>query len=490
MSDQRDPRIRALIVELSEASPEAPTFTEIEDAAVKPIGDGSVRPFVQSRPGRRSGWRFGAAAAAAAVVLLLVGGPLLLLRDSGDGNEVPLTPVDIETTVTDPPPTTIPATSSTEASATIESIAPEPTSPEPPTEIVESSVGVITWASAQIPRALQDIRVVDGVFVAQLTYAGPEGVEAQAVTSTDGLAWTPLESQPAWAGSFSDDAIQQTGLPYNTALVQYEGGLLSLTAFTGGELPVASWLSETGGTWSEVPIEPVSGTNQHDVSFAVGRAGAIIFAGGSDGTPYMWVLGDGGFELIDDPLINALPVPDLDVPYTDAGLAGYLRGSRLHPTESGFIAEFFIADDTGIVTAPPLRYQSSDGRDWTPVAGPDMEVWDTAVRDGVIMAVGDQGIRISSDNGSTWTQPPGTEEQRSGMIEAGPLGWIIPNGQVGIFFDSVDIQISTDATNWETILQPNGAVTGMAVDEDRIIVATAHGWDTTTYRVWVGHVTS
>lgn len=134
MSDQRDPRITALIVELSEASPEAPTFAEIEDAAVKPIGDGSVRPLAESRPGRRRGWRFGAAAAAAVVVLLLVGGPLLLLRDSGDGNEVPLTPVDIETTVTDPPPTTTPATSSTEASTSIESVAPEPTSPEPPTE--------------------------------------------------------------------------------------------------------------------------------------------------------------------------------------------------------------------------------------------------------------------------------------------------------------------------------------------------------------------
>lgn len=119
-----------------------------------------------------------------------------------------------------------------------------------------------------------------------------------------------------------------------------------------------------------------------------------------------------------------------------------------------------------------------------------MEVWDTAVRDGVIMAVGDQGIRISSDNGSTWTQPPGTEEQRSGMIEAGPLGWIMPNGQVGVFFDSIDIQISTDATNWETILQPPGGVTGMAVGEDWILLATAHGWDTETYRVWVGHVTS
>ena len=111
MSDQRDPRIRALIVELSESSPEAPTLAEIEDAAVEPIGDGHVRPLVAARERRRRGWRFGVAAAAAVVVLLLIGGPLFLLRDTVDSDIDPLAPVDVETTVT-AAPTTVTSTMS------------------------------------------------------------------------------------------------------------------------------------------------------------------------------------------------------------------------------------------------------------------------------------------------------------------------------------------------------------------------------------------
>jgi hypothetical protein len=60
----------------------------------------------------------------------------------------------------------------------------------------------------------------------------------------------------------------------------------------------------------------------------------------------------------------------------------------------------------------------------------------------------------------------------------------------GPFPDLVDIQISTDATNWETILQPDGAVTGMAMDETKVVVAAAAGWENVIYRIWVGLVTS
>lgn len=111
MSDQRDPRIRALIVELSESSPEAPTFAEIEDRAVEPVGDGSVRPLVAARQERPRGWTVRVVAAAALVALVLIGGPLLLLRDTVDSDVEPLTPVDVVTTVTVPPTTNTSTTS-------------------------------------------------------------------------------------------------------------------------------------------------------------------------------------------------------------------------------------------------------------------------------------------------------------------------------------------------------------------------------------------
>lgn len=377
------------------------------------------------------------------------------------------------------------------ATTTTPSPATPTTQPVPTTTLpVESSIGVITWTSAEIPREFTDIRVVDEFFVARSIEAGPNGVEAEAVTSIDGLTWARLDSQPAWAGSYSDEAIQQSGVPWNVAFVRYEGGLLSLTAFETGELPVAEWLPGVDGQWSQVPIEPVAGIYHSEVSFASGPAGAILFAGSTDGEPLMWVLRGGQFKLINDPSINSLPVPDRSVPYTDTDLAGYLRASRLHATESGFLAEFFIADDTGIITDPPLRYQSIDGQDWMAVAGPDMEIWDTTVRDGVTMAVGDRGIQVTADNGLTWRQPGDSAEQVSDTIEAGPLGWILPAGQVGPFSDSVDVQISTDANNWETVLQLDGGVTGVAMDEAKVVVATTAGWETPTHRIWVGLVAS
>ncbi|MFC2153360.1 hypothetical protein ACFLQ7_01860 [Actinomycetota bacterium] len=465
MTEGRDPQIREAITSLAFASRPAPHFDALADG----------RSATPERS--RQAW---VVAVAVAVVTLVVIGVASMLFGGSDGSSVPIAPTEPTTltiidSITPAPPSPVSTTTS---------------SPNAPTGSVESSIGVITWTSTEIPRELTNIRSVDGGFVARSIEEGPNGVEAEAVTSIDGLTWTPLESQPAWAGSYSDEAIQQTGVPWNVGFVRYEGGLLSLTAFTKGEPPVAEWLSGVDGQWSQVPIEPVSGIYDREVSFASGPAGAIIFAGNSDGRPLMWVLRDGQFELIDDPSIDALPIPDHSVPYTDAGLAGYLRGSRLHATESGFLAEFFIADDTGIVTDPPLRYQSTDGRDWMAVAGPDMEIWDTTVRDGLTMAVGDRGIRVTSDNGSTWSQPGDSDEPLSGTVDAGPLGWIMPAGQVGPFFDVVGIQISTDAINWETILQPDGGVTGMAMDETKIVVATAAGWENVIYRIWVALVTS
>ncbi|MEE8456733.1 MAG: hypothetical protein V3S28_01665, partial [Acidimicrobiia bacterium] len=58
MTGGRDSRIRGLIVELAESSPEAPTFAEIEESAAEPVGEGQVRPLRDIRPDAEAdrGW--------------------------------------------------------------------------------------------------------------------------------------------------------------------------------------------------------------------------------------------------------------------------------------------------------------------------------------------------------------------------------------------------------------------------------------------------
>ncbi|MEE8374845.1 MAG: hypothetical protein V3S26_00815, partial [Acidimicrobiia bacterium] len=109
MTGRRDSRIRGLIVELAESSPEAPTFAEIEDLAAEPVGEGQLRPLRYIRPEANRGWLV--AAIAAVAVLVTIGGPVLL-RTLGEDTEpaadettsttvvVPSTvPVDIESLI-------------------------------------------------------------------------------------------------------------------------------------------------------------------------------------------------------------------------------------------------------------------------------------------------------------------------------------------------------------------------------------------------------
>ena len=85
MTDRRDPRIMALVVELAESSQSAPSYEELGELVVEPIGSEPVRPLRRPEPvRRRSGWLAGVAAAV--VVLISIGAVVWLIR--GDG-EVP-----------------------------------------------------------------------------------------------------------------------------------------------------------------------------------------------------------------------------------------------------------------------------------------------------------------------------------------------------------------------------------------------------------------
>ncbi|MBT8192417.1 MAG: hypothetical protein KJP22_03375 [Acidimicrobiia bacterium] len=365
------------------------------------------------------------------------------------------------------------------------------TQPEAPV-VIDSST--ISWQSAPLPRELIDIQILDGSYLAISTHSGPNGVFSEAVVSTDGLEWTPLPSQPAWAGEFPVAEIERDGVAYPVAFVEYAGEVWTVTASSSSPtMPVVERLSDPAGRWIPVPIEAVPGVNSNEVVFAAGGAGAIMFAGSSDGKALLWVLADDGFETVNDPLINALPIADAAVPWTDAGLAGYLRATRLFATNRGFMAEFWIANDQGVTTDSSLRYRSDDGRTWTEDTRGEPDVWDYfdyAEYNGRILGVGLDGAWLSGEGGTTWTQTQTPDQLISDMVVAGPFGWIVPAGQVAMAFEPKGIWFSSDGVNWENTLDLDARVFGIAADDTTVVMATASGWETTTYEVWVGTISN
>jgi hypothetical protein len=117
MTSQRDPNIQAAIIELAEASLEAPEFGSIAAAADRYV-------LVDPEPRTSTGW-LAFAGSAAAVVLLLGGLAWLLNRPAEEVVEEPpatTTTMQVPTSTTQPPPstaTTIPPTQALPGSATV-----------------------------------------------------------------------------------------------------------------------------------------------------------------------------------------------------------------------------------------------------------------------------------------------------------------------------------------------------------------------------------
>jgi len=223
MSDQRDPRIRALIVELSASSPEAPTFAEIEDRAVEPVGDGPVRPLGTLRQSRARGWGLGAVAAAALVVLLVIGGPLLVLeRDINSDVEV-LAPVDVETTVTAPPTTITSDLSTVAGGATPGVVWTGPVDPIALTldpAVVPAEIGTVTVTVTG--------RSPDDIWV--MVCSGARGV-------VDAADWPPAAEIP---GGVCGEVSREAGTLTNPKL---EGGAFEATL----QVPIDAEAIEEGG---------------------------------------------------------------------------------------------------------------------------------------------------------------------------------------------------------------------------------------------------
>lgn len=392
--------------------------------------------------------RLAVAAATAAVTVVVVGGLMLLAgRDTPEGPAV-----------SDPPVV-------------------------PPTGVLDAPVlDPFTWESAELPGELATILEFDGGYVAHMFTADgyPYDGANWLVTSVDGLTWAPLLEQPQWAGGG-----QSLG-------VYLHDNALWTAAWSDDETGLTvERLATIGLGWDPVPLEDPGVEAARNVEFATSPGGAVLFAIAASGRPLLWVLGDDGFELVESSWFESLPWASGETERSDLR-NGRVRWLDLVATERGFLA-LPAADSESGAEIPAAAY-SIDGRTWDEVASPPIWGWGGALaaRDGEILAFGDQGLYLSSDDGVSWsllsTDPPLVAMG----IAAGPLGWIVPNGQAGIFWEGpTDLLISDDGVHWEVALEDTPVVHGMLVTEDAIVFgASRGGWGPTTYEVWVGRSAS
>lgn len=441
MSDQRDPRIRALIVALSEASPEAPTFAEVEDAAIKPIGDGNVRPLATAQ--RTRGWPIGAVAAASLIVLVLIGGPLLLLRGDTDIDIEPLPPVDVETTA--PPPTSISSTTSTG-------------SPVVPTTTATPLIGPVDGFEWEVHE------LSEAVTYPALWRDGYVALRGDwVVSSADGIRWEAWPEQP---GELADRHEAELALAVD------DGEVVLVVAEPGA--PLRAFASNGDEPWHEIPIQPGRQTNSGTTLDLITNAGDGLYV--QLGETYSE--SDGEYSQLGETYIRlgdsfvAMPLPE-DLTYFPNWYP-YTRPARswtgITPPE-GIRA---IGEKDGRFTAftwpgSGEPWTSNDGTTWRsiePVAAPFN----------------------ATDCGPS--QPSITPQ----VVETGGLGWFA----AGSYCAPTVVWYSPDGTNWQAIDNIEG-LSGfdiwvpfppiIVVDDHQVLIYgnVDDGWNgRPDWAVWVG----
>ncbi len=169
---------------------------------------------------------------------------------------------------------------------------------------------------------------------------------------------------------------------------------------------------------------------------------------------------------------------------------GLVYRAEMIATERGFLV-VLAADDAADL---PAALYSNDGRLWASIA--DMpDLWLTAhslgAHRGRLMSFGEGGLYRSIDDGLRWTRVETDRDIAAMSITAGPLGWIVPDGQAGIFWDGpTDLLISADGEHWDVALEDVPVVHGMLVTDDAVVFgASRGGWGPVTYEVWIGRPT-
>ena len=462
MTDQRDPRIRALIVELAQSSAEAPTFAELEDLAAEPMGEGPVRPMGR-QPSSNHGRGWLVAAAAAVAVLVLVGGVALLLQVTGP--DAPVADTVVPTTLTESAPTTLAESVPT-------------TLPDPPSSFTWSRVphdeAVFGGARGQWMRSV----TVGGPGLVAVGSVGNDGDDGDANAavwaSVDGLTWSRVPLDEAALGG-------ARGQWMNSVTV---GGPGLVAVGSDGRF-AAVWTSVDGVTWSRVPHdEAVFGgaDNQGMNSVTVGGPGLVAVGWvendgeiNGDGAAAVWTSVDG--------------VTWLRVPHDEAALggAGFQGMSSVTVGGPGLVA---VGVGAGRMTVDEGHVDwEVKAAVWTSVDG---VTWSRVPHDEAVFGgVGGQGMRSvtvggpglvavgfdqpgddvpsgrardaavwTSVDGATWSRVPhdvtlfgGTGNQRMYEVTAAGAGLVAVGADGGFYANRPDAVVwtSVDGITWSRV---------------------------------------
>jgi len=421
MTGGRDPRIRGLIVELAESSPEAPTFAEIEDFAAEPVGEGQVRPLRGIRPKADRGWLVALTAGVAVVVL--VGGVALLFGGSETG-DVGSGPTPSATVA----PTSTPATTTT-------------------TPVPEALRPALHWAAVTDPGAFggEEARAILAVTRGDDRYVavGVEGADPRSA----GALRHPVEEWDQDAAFWTSvDGATWMRVPHDESIFGGDGLWVAEDVIAGGpgyvavgwggprvepmDIDAAVWTSTNGEQWNRITDEDLTDTAPGAAMYSIANTGNGLVAVG------MVVEGDAATGRVEPAVWTSVDGLEWErVPQGEWALGG--RMYSVASSEHGLTAVGVVEEENGLAGAV---WTSSDGTTWTRLDG-------------------DPAVFRDLPDGSPqpdWTyitELHAITATKDGLVAAGNDFAFNPNGvwDDATMSPRAVVLISTDGTIWERV---------------------------------------
>lgn len=441
MTDLRDPRISALIVELAESSPEAPKFEELQVLAARPKGGGPVGPLDVASTTTLRAWTVGIAAAA--VTLILLGGVIWIVPFGAEA----------------PPATEHSTTTTVEATPTTE--APIAIGPAPETATTLATVPTVPPGEGPMLSFVQTEAPTDGdlrggEWFKGALYVLSEGEEQTLFRTTDGFTWELVPGLPSTT-NVRHSMLQSDGDRLVLVMMPRDGNSILVNSSSNGR----EWIS------SSIETPAPDGSNMagefgwdegffYSDNFAVGAKGIIVTATLSlsfegDGIANGLVAPDEGIhvEVVDLDLDRGVMIVKFLDETNDMEQIGDLREFDLNAL--GFSRAFSNLIDA--MNADPnwksqvdgflaqLTSEMSTGSAFASVGyawfSPDGTTWETVSRGGPVDGGEFSSVLATSDGFVATANSP----YRPGEL---PLGMrYLADG-----FDSTIVWESDDGTTW------------------------------------------
>jgi hypothetical protein len=482
MNDRRDPRIMALVIELAESAPPAPSYHQLEEVidadaeAVKGIGDDLTVDYLPRRDessGPRKQGRWVGAVLAVAAILVVVG---VVVADRNSGEVVTSqASSSVDELLPASEPSGVPEDRSVFGGGSMRSvIAVGPGLVAVGSSTIDApvwtSVDGITWS-----RVPSDEIVFAGQGeppgMSDMTVGGPGLVAVGAGGTSRAAAWTSVDGI-TWNRAGHDEEIFG-GVEINSVAAGGPGLVAVGNDGMSGRRDAAAWTSVDGTTWSRVPHdEAVFGGSTH-----VGMADVI--AGG----PGLVAVGVGlpnnsnwqvavVWTSVDGLTWSRVPHDDAVFGETDTE-SGQWAGYVMESVPIGGPGLVAIGWESSIsdTEANAAVWTSIDGITWTRVphddeifGGPGPQRMTSVTTGGPgLVAVGNSGTVDSHEtdaavwtsvDGITWTRVPHDDEifgraDLNSVTDGGP--GLVAVGNDG--FDSEDAAVwtSVDGITWSRV---------------------------------------